>query len=318
MQLDLNSLASVRAFASAWAARPTPCLHALVNNAGIFDMGSTSRGLTADGHEAHWGTNYLAPALLSLLMLPHLRSAEPGAAKAGAGFAPRVVFVSSKLHQLGCVDLSNPSFAPSAPSAAAASAASASAASGRQRPSSRPYSALAGYAQSKLAEVRRGGGGRGPRGLTSPPTDGKEPRTNPRRSCSAPSWSGGFRPAAACEPSPCTLATSWRGFPQTQTHGPGGCAGCPAPWVLAARGARRRGGAASRPPGNPAADRGRAHAPPLAAKAVPLRHDGSAAVARPGGFARPGARHKTQRQGSQRQGFSLETRLRGRRPSGRS
>ena len=174
MQLDRNTLATVRAIASAWAARPTPCLHALVNNAGIFDMGSTSRGLTADGHEAHWGTNYLAPALLSLLMLPHLRSAEPGAAKAGAGFAPRVVFVSSKLHQLGCVDLSNPSFAPSAPSAAAASATSASAASGRQRPSSRPYSALAGYAQSKLAEVRRGGGGRGPRGLTSPPTDGRK------------------------------------------------------------------------------------------------------------------------------------------------
>lgn len=37
MQLDLSSLASVRAFGAAWSARGRP-LHALVNNAGIFAM----------------------------------------------------------------------------------------------------------------------------------------------------------------------------------------------------------------------------------------------------------------------------------------
>lgn len=37
MELDLSSLASVRRFGEAWAARGLP-LHALINNAGIFSM----------------------------------------------------------------------------------------------------------------------------------------------------------------------------------------------------------------------------------------------------------------------------------------
>ena len=38
-------------------------LGALVNNAGIFDMGSSKPGRDDRGHEAHWGTNYLVRCL---------------------------------------------------------------------------------------------------------------------------------------------------------------------------------------------------------------------------------------------------------------
>ena len=91
-----------------------------MNNAGIFDIGGSKRSLTADGHEAHFGTNYLAPALLTLLLLPHLQQAPK----------PRVVFVSSKLHQLGSIDWRDPSFGLG-----------------------RRYTSTAAYSQSKLAEV---------------------------------------------------------------------------------------------------------------------------------------------------------------------
>ena len=58
--LDLSSLDSVRAFAAAWDKRTDGRpLGALVNNAGIFDMGSSKPGRDDRGHEAHWGTNYL-------------------------------------------------------------------------------------------------------------------------------------------------------------------------------------------------------------------------------------------------------------------
>lgn len=58
--LDLSSLDSVRAFAAAWDKRTDGRpLGALVNNAGIFDMGSSAPGRDDRGHEAHWGTNYL-------------------------------------------------------------------------------------------------------------------------------------------------------------------------------------------------------------------------------------------------------------------
>jgi NAD(P)-dependent dehydrogenase (short-subunit alcohol dehydrogenase family) len=72
MELDLNSLASVRAFASAWIARGLP-LHVLVNNAGIFAM-SAPRATTADGFEAHLGTNHLGHFLLTLLLLPSMKN----------------------------------------------------------------------------------------------------------------------------------------------------------------------------------------------------------------------------------------------------
>ena len=73
MHLDLDSLASVRAFADAFLATGRP-LHCLLNNAGVFDMSGAYKK-TEDGHEQHYGTNYLAPALLSLKLMPALRKA---------------------------------------------------------------------------------------------------------------------------------------------------------------------------------------------------------------------------------------------------
>lgn len=113
------SLASVRAFAAAWNSRAEPALAGLVNNAGIFSMGTRVPERCEGGLEAHWATNFLAPTLLTLLLLPALRRVE------GA----RVVNVSSSLHLLGEVQLADPSF------------------------QSRRYTPLAAYAQSKLASL---------------------------------------------------------------------------------------------------------------------------------------------------------------------
>lgn len=87
--LDLASLASVRAFAAAFEARRVP-LSALVNNAGVFDMGTHTPTLTPDRLEQHWATNFVAPSLLALLLLPSL----------GRGGGGRVVNVSSIMHRV--------------------------------------------------------------------------------------------------------------------------------------------------------------------------------------------------------------------------
>jgi retinol dehydrogenase-12 len=122
MLLDLDSLDSVRAFARKFLAKKTK-LHVLINNAGVFDM-SGSFVKTKDGFEQHWGVNYIAPALLTLLLMPAL--GLEGEAKNPA----RVVFVTSKLHAFADkVDLTDASF------------------------DRRKYGARAAYAQSKLAEL---------------------------------------------------------------------------------------------------------------------------------------------------------------------
>ncbi|KAK9806291.1 hypothetical protein WJX72_008741 [[Myrmecia] bisecta] len=100
LQLDVSSLASVRAFAQAWQQRGRP-LHVLVNNAGIFSMGA-ARSETVDGVEAHLGTNYLGPFLLTMLLLPALRAAAQQAANGHPPLA-RIVHVSSSLHELGII-----------------------------------------------------------------------------------------------------------------------------------------------------------------------------------------------------------------------
>ncbi|GBG00471.1 hypothetical protein Rsub_13152 [Raphidocelis subcapitata] len=99
MQLDLDSLESVRAFVAAWNAAQRP-LHLLLNNAGVFNMG-VARATTADGFESHMGTNHLAHFLLTLGLLPALRrgAADP-AARARLGGA-RVVNVSSSMLMFG-------------------------------------------------------------------------------------------------------------------------------------------------------------------------------------------------------------------------
>ncbi|MCO5578673.1 hypothetical protein L7F22_032517 [Adiantum nelumboides] len=88
MELNLLSLSSVRAFAAAWEARQG-ALHVLINNAGIFSM-SAPQKFSEDGLEDHMQVNHLAPALLTLLLLPSLSRGAPS----------RVVNVNSNQYTL--------------------------------------------------------------------------------------------------------------------------------------------------------------------------------------------------------------------------
>lgn len=89
MEVDLASLASVRAFAAAFLAQGRG-LDALVNNAGIT---SRERRLSPDGHELVVATNYLGPCLLTLLLLPAL------------GRGGRIVNLTSNIHGWGAYRL---------------------------------------------------------------------------------------------------------------------------------------------------------------------------------------------------------------------
>lgn len=88
MEMDLASLASVRAFAGRLTARlesgEIPRLHAVVCNAGV-QMG-TQLTLTADGFESAFGVNHLGHFVLVTELLPVLRAPA------------RVVVVSSGTH----------------------------------------------------------------------------------------------------------------------------------------------------------------------------------------------------------------------------
>eukprot|EP00898_Chlorokybus_atmophyticus_P002331 jgi/Chlat1/3099/Chrsp21S03340 len=91
LQLDLNSLASVQAFADIINKRKLP-VNVLINNAGIFSMVG-SRSETADGFESHFGVNFLSHFLLTRLLLPALVRGQPA----------RVVMISSAMHELGAI-----------------------------------------------------------------------------------------------------------------------------------------------------------------------------------------------------------------------
>jgi NAD(P)-dependent dehydrogenase (short-subunit alcohol dehydrogenase family) len=82
--LDVSSLASVAAFASAVAGP----IAVLVNNAGI--MALPKRQTTIDGFEQQLGTNYLGHFALTGRLLPHLRGG-------------RVVNVASVAHRRGAI-----------------------------------------------------------------------------------------------------------------------------------------------------------------------------------------------------------------------
>ncbi|MQA17530.1 MAG: SDR family NAD(P)-dependent oxidoreductase, partial [Pseudonocardiaceae bacterium] len=82
--LELDNLASVRAFASTWTGK----LDILVNNAGIMMV---PEGQTVDGFERHIGTNHLGHFALTNQLLPHITD--------------RVITVSSHLHEAGRLDL---------------------------------------------------------------------------------------------------------------------------------------------------------------------------------------------------------------------
>jgi NAD(P)-dependent dehydrogenase (short-subunit alcohol dehydrogenase family) len=82
-QLDLASLASVRAFADTWEGE----ISLLINNAGVM-IPPLSR--TAEGFELQFGTNHLGHFALTNLLLKHVSG--------------RVVTVSSSLHRSGVID----------------------------------------------------------------------------------------------------------------------------------------------------------------------------------------------------------------------
>ncbi|MFD4670192.1 oxidoreductase [Lentzea sp. NPDC058450] len=111
LELDLADLSSVRA-----AAEKVEKLDVLVNNAGIM---AVPNGRTADGFERQFGTNHLGPAALTFLLLPVLRRSPD----------PRVVTVSSLMHQYGRMNLDDPNW------------------------ERRSYSARGAYSQSKLANL---------------------------------------------------------------------------------------------------------------------------------------------------------------------
>ncbi|CAA3008604.1 Hypothetical predicted protein [Olea europaea subsp. europaea] len=119
MELDLLSLDSVVRFAEAWNARTGP-LHVLINNAGIFSIGEPQK-FSKDGNEEHMQVNHLAPALLSILLLPSLVRGSPS----------RIINVNSVMHYVGFVDTEDMNVV-----------------SGKRK-----YTSLVGYTSSKLAQV---------------------------------------------------------------------------------------------------------------------------------------------------------------------
>jgi NAD(P)-dependent dehydrogenase (short-subunit alcohol dehydrogenase family) len=84
LPLDLEDLASIRAFAAAW----TGPIDILINNAGIMLV---QEGRTADGFERQIGTNHLGHFALTDLLLPHITG--------------RIVTVASNAHERGQLDL---------------------------------------------------------------------------------------------------------------------------------------------------------------------------------------------------------------------
>ncbi|KAM0332008.1 hypothetical protein ACHAQA_002274 [Verticillium albo-atrum] len=68
LELDLGSLASVQKAAETFS-QLSDRLDILINNAGLM---ATPAGLTADGYEVQFGSNYVGPALFTKLLLPIL------------------------------------------------------------------------------------------------------------------------------------------------------------------------------------------------------------------------------------------------------
>ncbi|MEZ4368699.1 MAG: SDR family NAD(P)-dependent oxidoreductase [Kofleriaceae bacterium] len=111
ISFDLGSLAAVRA-AAGELARRYPRLDVLINNAGIF---AQERVLTGDGFEASLAVNYVAPLVLTELLLPQLAGGT-------------VINVSSIAHLRGQLDLGDLDLAQG-------------------------FTGYGAYAQSKLAQV---------------------------------------------------------------------------------------------------------------------------------------------------------------------
>jgi retinol dehydrogenase 12 len=110
---DFRSLAEVRQLALSCLAA-APRLDVLINNAG----GLFSRALTRDGLEQTFAVNYLAPFLLTTLLLPRLQASAPA----------RIVNVASAAHRGQALDFADLT-------------------------SARDYKVMRAYGRSKLANI---------------------------------------------------------------------------------------------------------------------------------------------------------------------
>ena len=113
-ELDVASLASVRAFAARMA--DTTKIDILLNNAGLGLQ--RQRAVTVDGFERQFGTNHLGHFALTGLLIPVLLRAE----------APRMVAIASIAHRRGRIDFDD-------------------------LQTERPYDGRKAYGQSKLANL---------------------------------------------------------------------------------------------------------------------------------------------------------------------
>lgn len=111
---NLSSLAEVRRAADEFKQRYTR-LHVLINNAGAING---ERKLTPDGLEDTFAANYLAPFLLTELLLDRLKASAPA----------RIINVSSSGHTQGKIDFAD-------------------------LQSAKNYSFMRSYTQSKLAQI---------------------------------------------------------------------------------------------------------------------------------------------------------------------
>lgn len=111
---DLSSLAEVRRAAEEFKHTYTQ-LHVLINNAGTING---ERKVTPDGLEDTFATNYLAPFLLTQLLLDVLKASAPA----------RIINVSSSGHTSGRIDFAD-------------------------LQGERSYSFMRAYTQSKLAQI---------------------------------------------------------------------------------------------------------------------------------------------------------------------
>lgn len=100
LELDLNSLASVRRAAEEFSSKEQK-LNVLIANAGVM---APPEGRTEDGFETQLGTNHLAHFLLINLLTPALKAAT------SSEFNSRVVILSSVAHRWASVNFENINF----------------------------------------------------------------------------------------------------------------------------------------------------------------------------------------------------------------
>ena len=100
-KLELDSLASVKAFVDRFLATKSP-LNILINNAGVM---ACPKSYTKDGFETQFGTNHMGHFALTLGLMPALKE---GAKKSGR--KSRVVNLASLAHAMSNIDFNDVNF----------------------------------------------------------------------------------------------------------------------------------------------------------------------------------------------------------------